>query len=933
MFMTSRAAAGFRTSKPGSPSIAKALVPKTRPAWAVRPAQQVREISFVVNPTLFRKVPSNYLFSQEYTVVPGHIHGELNAAEIQQVGKLKGGLSPAFWTQVMQMLETVQAGQPGSLGHAPDKKSLTVQRGWPVTGSFGTDYLNLDLTAAPWSEPYAGGKEAFTIDIGTLDEGSMLALFKAMEQQPAVYSLKGAEGSPPFWLWTEAEWMQYLSTGAPPPGHPNCCDYIIRCLEAIAEYQAPGNEAVLRLKQDLSLVRQPQDLAAVISAYFHKDDKGYARFRSMPARPKWPATPGSKPAISTAAAAPVKGKSPPTDSPATITKIEPSWLGEEWDEEITVASDAHKAVQAAQALGRQQPHYADFAKAAGLDDAVFSRLAGDLVNDDSIFGAIFSDKLYHAWGVSFFTELGKTLKANPAGAAAVLYHRETYGPITHVSAIFFAGDGRVCVAHHESINKTDGKTAMLDGLAVDTIGSVSASYNTLQLTNAVRTKYKLPHITKDKLPILQSLAKTGPPSGTIVPIRDFEGVEAFVLQSANQSASQIGLDAFHYGVDPSTTLPALAQEIKAGKLKLTLQQARFLMAERQFALHPKTHPPGAEGPFVPGEATNNCGRFTWVALLASKAPCTDGLGYSAAMDLADVADAMYRAGVLVDTDYAVVDLMRKAGRYKDPKTKLVQRDAFSFLALAFGWSLATDLTKPTVIPAPIRRISVPNQADLEKTFAGMWKRLDDMAKRNIDSFLVEGHAAPATLPAMPPPGPMHPIASEADWADVEAHIQALSDEDRSRRFISGNAKEVMEYLRRMKTHSFYALRDPKTHAITLLLQIELQAPAGSTVLWAEVGTSVIPSERKKRLGLWGVHWACAWARNRGARLLVGQHAKANTAVEKLLPEVGKVTYVGEDKGYRAFEVPLPEPDSESHWLEAFAPAGQSSRQPAAPAKK
>jgi len=518
MFMTSRAAASFRSGKPGSPSIAKPLVPKTPKTWVVRPAQQVREISFVVNPTLFKKVPSGELFSQEYTVVPGHIHGELNAAEIQQVGKLKDGLSPAFWTQVMQTLETVQAGQPASLGHAPDKKSLTVHRGWPVAGSFGTDYLNLDLSAASWSEPYASGKDAFTIDIGTLDEGAMLALFKTMQQQPAVYSL-------------------------------------------------------------------------------------------------------------------------------------------------------------------------------------------------------------------------------------------------------------------------------------------------------------------------------------------------------------------------------------------------------------------------------NCGRFTWVALLASKAPCTDGLGYSAAMDLADVADAMYRAGVLVDTDYAVVELMRKAGFYKDPKTTLVQRDAFSFLALAFGWSLATNLQNPTVIPAPIRRIAVPNQADLEKTFTGMWKRLDDMAKRNIDSFLVEGHAAPAALPAMPPPGPMRQITSEADWADVEAHVNALSDEDRSRRFISANAKEVMTYLRRMKTHSFYALRDPKTHAIMLLLQIELQAPAGSTVLRAEVGTSVIPSERNKKLGLWGVQWACAWARNRGARLLVGQHAAANTAVEKVLPVLGTVRYVGEEKGYRAFEVPLPEPDSESHWLEAFAPAGQSNRQPTAPAKK
>lgn len=925
MFMSYAKASARFGKTPGIPPGTKVTLPKS-PTSVLHfnhpTATQRRQASVRITPTKFHPtVPP--------TITPGHVEWLFNPNEVRRFESIKDRLSPDVWETILRVKEErASQKQPITAGHSPDKESSVVYRAWRVEGSFGGEYLNVERKAAPWFTPHSTEKDTFTIDLGDFDDDTLVLLFDILRQQPAWHwSAKGKEGTPPNNLWNREDWMYYLEHHVVPLGSPHCINFLVHCLEPIAERLAPGNDILLHLKRDLGLARQPQDIAAVLRAYFKIDAKRHLSIITVPPAVKWPST-----HIMPAAAKPAHPDTPQHSEPAHEEEdTEDDWIDTGIGYMKVPKADVKPVVDQAKAArdkAASMHNYKAFSAAFGGDPQVFSRIAGQLVADDSIFGDIFNDPHCMQWGEQFFKGLGQAMASSASGhASSTLYHRCTYGPITHVSVIFFAKDGRVAIAHHESINKVDTKTAMVDGLGIDTVGCAYSSYNTLVLINAVRTKYGLKPWTRDNLPIVTSFKMSGPPAAAFAVINNFNAVESFIQRCANQSLTQVGLDT-HYGVDPNKTLSEAAQLVRAGKLVLTPLQAKLLQAEKHFALHPKVAPSGAEGSFVPGLATNNCGRFTLLCLFAAEAPALAGMRYSAEMDLADVADAMYKAGVLVDTDPKVIDLMRRGGYFKDPKTGVVTRDPLSFMALAFGWSLAAPGT-PGAYPAHVSRLATPGQAQLDKDLQAMWVRLNATAQKNIDSFSTEIPAQHSALNALPPACPIQ-LLSDVDWPAVEAHVKALSPQDCDKRFASSDPVKAVVSLR--ATHDrFFALRNPKSHEITLLLQVKLVSDGAR--LNMEIGTSVLPSQRKKGLGFWGVVWACAWGRNRGATFLCGHHEKTDLGAAKILQKLGQVIHrpSSSTDPYQDFQIPLAPADEKTHWMEGFAQPLQFDRNP--PPKK
>lgn len=252
------------------------------------------------------------------------------------------------------------------------------------------------------------------------------------------------------------------------------------------------------------------------------------------------------------------------------------------------------------------------------------------------------------------------------------------------------------------------------------------------------------------------------------------------------------------------------------------------------------------------------------------------------MDLADVADCLFKAGALPNTDPEVIHLMRKGGYAKDPKTSLVTRHPLSFLALAFGRSLAPPDT-PGTDPAHVDRVGMPEQDKLDAKLKDSWSKVLATVQKNVDSFSTDIPALQSVLEVKRLPSPMQRVVTESDGQDVVVHVNALTPEDRAKRFGVAETDEVIKALRQAVLNGpcFHVLRDPKSHAVTLLLQIRLSFDGLN--LNMEVGNSVLADHRGKGLGHRGVAWAIAWGQNRGASFLRGQcDIKVAQLVESLL---------------------------------------------------
>lgn len=847
----------------------------------------------------FRFVPTQkaYFYGRVTSFVPGHVELVLSGNSMQALATMKRkppGLDAAFgigrWPQSL------------AIGHAANSSGL-LHRSWRVVSSDGLPYTNTEVEPHPWFTPRIDPKspKAVTVNLGDMTEGMWNAISHMLnEQLSSTYALGGPTRPPPQHLWTPEEVKSLFETGVMPRGADHCISFLSRVIVAIAEYLAPDSGIVLHLKKALGECTQPEQMAEVVQSYFQPKANNVMTLVMPPARPV------------------------PDDSDTEGRVVDTYWS----------KTDAQLAAEKADKMAEKQrelrarveklPGYAIFAKAFGGDGQLFATIAAQLIEDQSIFELIFTEERSRTWGEQFFGGLAWRFKEAPdCDVAAVMYHRSTYGPVTHISSVGFSREGRVSICHHESINKTQGKTSMVDGLALDTVGVASASYNTLDAFQAISRRFGLTPTPWDDLPIVQSYKRTGPPMVKFTSLADFKGFEEFNNRCHNEARTQIGLDT-HYGVDPSQPLSELSAGLRSGKVTLSLQQARLLLSERRFALHPKFPPPGATGRFLIGQATNNCGRQVLLALMAGKATALKGAHYSPEYDLADVADIFYRAGLLVNTDPRVIELMRKGGYVYEAQTQRILRHPLAFLKLGVaGWSdaPASRANDPGVYPPDVARIPFASQADADKAEAELlatWKRQEALAATNAATFMPDHFVPPPSLIHPPLPGPVDELG-EADWPAIEAHVKALSVEDLDFRFTSTDPQQVMASLRRLR-HRFAAVRDPKTREIILLLQLNLFLRNDGLNL--ETGVSVVASQRRHGWGVWGLQWACAWARNRGAVTLHGQHAGKNLGAASTLKKLGAVQYLGTSGDYREFEVPLAPADAESHWVENF---GQPTR--------
>ena len=180
----------------------------------------------------------------------------------------------------------------------------------------------------------------------------------------------------------------------------------------------------------------------------------------------------------------------------------------------------------------------------------------------------------------------------------------------------------------------------------------------------------------------------------------------------------------------------------------------------------------------------------------------------------------------------------------------------------------------------------------------------------------------AWLLEAPAPGPIQELGPD-DWPAIEAHVRALSQQDRAWRFTSDDPAKVMESLKRARTHRFFAIRDPKTQAITMLVQTNLFMRYEWLNL--EAGISVASVLRQQGYARWGLKWVCAYGRNRGAHFLYGQHAAANMGAQQLIRALPGARYMDVKGPYHEFQVALRPADCDSHWLETFAQALQDQR--------
>ncbi|MDZ4397461.1 GNAT family N-acetyltransferase [Hydrogenophaga sp.] len=865
----------------------------------VRPVRPVTSARYIH----IRQKPTRKEIDQAGSVTaffPGHVDLVFSRAETT-IAKSLVGPDTKDHPNLSKVLADLGLNAHLTLGHAPElKHAESLQRTFKTLSSMGVDYHNIEYKAQPWYADYFAikGKTVEERDLGELRPAHVALLLQiANEQLRRNYSLGGASKAPPDALWTIDEFTQFFTTGVAPAGADNCCDFIARCLAALARYEAPDTPGLQAFLYQLGFVKQPQDLVELAVAYFKRGSDGFLSFAAPPYKPAESATPGA-------------GKQPPAPA-RELTAEEEAWgslLGDSQSTQDELNKDKLAAF-------RKSSNHAPFAKAFGGHSEVFDAIAKALHEDDSIFDDLFASPKDLAWGSHWFKALGERLSqcTGRQGVAAVMYHKDTYpGRITHVSAIGFSTTGRVSISHHESI-PFGAKPVMEDGLAIGTAGIPACSYNTVDLHNRVQNRSGATGLRRDECPVVKSYAASGPPMATFTVLDDFDAFEAFNVQLAAQGQSPLGRQ-WLYGVDPNQKLAELAASVKTGKLHLTPLKLAMLRSDRAMALHPKLPPPGAHGEFSPGVYTNNCARLTLRALLAGRAQTLQGVTHHEEMDLREVAAILLNSGLMPNTDPLVLDRMLRGGFIYNKEKQSVERHAASFLALGqlSGWSNAAPGT-PGTYPPDVDRYPPKDPAADAKARQDGDARLAQAIQKNEQTFIDMLGPKPTPLPS--PAWVVHELSPERDKALIEAHVTALSDEDRYLRF---GEKALDRVLQRIfappLTAIHFGVFDPTGKTMVGLGLMCF--PVGKDGPAVDVGFSVVPAQRRKGVAKLAMQWAMCRARNRGMRLLVAQYDTENQGSPKLLASIGNPVTTGRYPGTLIIEMALPEADGASHLLEA-----------------
>ncbi|WP_194711325.1 hypothetical protein [Noviherbaspirillum soli] len=542
----------------------------------------------------------------------------------------------------------------------------------------GITHANAQRPAAPAFGPRAGSSpdplHAQSHDLGELSPVLLAAVMRAIAGQGENHSTGGSSMIVDKPLWTRDEVLRFLADGTVPRGAPDSVDFMKPLLDDIAILLGGENPYLKPFRAALQHANDAHTLFELVQGAFWPDPKGEISFRYQP------------PALALAAA------------PGT-------------------------------GLANTR-FYQDFRAALGLDDKVFSRLAGELEVKGLIFRDIFDSRDDRSWGLSFFGQLGQRLRecVPGQGVAAVMWHQDTYAGITHISVLAASPQGEITINHQESI--VIGKDKPVDGLMPAALGVPSNTYDTTQLHEAMLkgTGMGMPEV----LPVRASYERTGPPSAIFTRLRAFAALQAF---NDRLAAEGLGLKGkqWLYAADPC---------LHTGEVKASLARGMAVrdahvdaLLKGRFAQEPNILPPGIDAADAYGHYVNNCLELTVRALMAGDSvDLPAGTAFDTTRRISEAGRVLFAAGLMPDTDPRLFDRMDEVGYVRD-ENGTVRRHPASFLAIGGigGESTAAPGT-PGVIPPHVPRNPPRDAARYEAERAKAEERFAKALAKNRASW-------------------------------------------------------------------------------------------------------------------------------------------------------------------------------------------------------
>lgn len=540
----------------------------------------------------------------------------------------------------------------------------------------GETHINAQRPAAPAFGPRAGASpdplHAQSHDLGELTPVLLAAVMRAIARQSENHSTGGSSMIVDKPLWTRGEVLRFLADGTVPRGAPDSADFMKPLLDDIATLLGRGHPHLEPFRAALQHANDARTLFDLVQSAFWPDHKGEISFRYQP------------PPL-----APVPG---------------------------TGLADTR--------------FYADFRAAFGLDDKVFSRLAGELAFKGLIFRDIFNSPDDRSWGLSFFGQLGQRLRecAPGQGVAAVMWHQDTYAGITHISVLAASPQGEITINHQESI--VIGKDKPVDGLMPAALGVPSNTYDTALLHEAMLkgTGMGVPEV----LPVRASYERTGPPSAIFTRLRAFTALQAFNDRLAAEGLGPKGRQ-WLYAADPC---------LHAGEAKASLARGMAVrdahidaLLKGRFAQEPSILPPGIDAADAYGHYVNNCLELTVRALMAGDSvELPASTKFDTTRRISEAGRVLFAAGLMPDTDPLLFDRMDEVGYVRD-ENGTVRRHPASFLAIGGigGESTAAPGT-PGVIPPHVPRNPPKDAARYEAERAKAEERFAKALAKNRASW-------------------------------------------------------------------------------------------------------------------------------------------------------------------------------------------------------
>lgn len=294
-------------------------------------------------------------------------------------------------------------------------------------------------------------------------------------------------------------------------------------------------------------------------------------------------------------------------------------------------------------------------RASGMDWRPFARLCDQLAERVPFFThAVRSRRL--EWWTAFFTGLGERLATCKDGeaVAAICYHPQCYGDVTHISVMAITPAGDLTVNHQESIT-VDPTAPPVRNFMQGTLGIACDSYVTHDWLSKAEEAFgrEFP----DELPVMRSFRLWGEPKVMFSKLGDYAGARRFT-EGMVRSCEGDAWKKKAYAPDADAVLRGHGMAEARGES--LPPEDRALAAARRRAQPADILPPGAERRASDSDYSNSCTLTTQLFLYYGKCEdlhpdCRDWI--SPSLDLATMLEIWLRSRLIPDTPD---DLPRRA---------------------------------------------------------------------------------------------------------------------------------------------------------------------------------------------------------------------------------------------------------------------------------